>query len=146
MATAAILSQHPAALNPVLIMPQPQNPSDRQSQSRYCRLAITSLRMLVAGPGPGCWSCRTPRPRCHLAAQRTAMPGDSGHPGLKASFLPAFQARGAVPQKKALSPSKGFCSHVVACPESAAFISSPSVSGCSLPGCRFGKTRSKSQI
>lgn len=80
--------------------------------------------------GLGCSNCgMLPSPR-HLAAQHKTMPDASGYPGLKASFLPSFKVRGAIPQKKALLPSKGFCSWAGACPESAAFISQPSVWGC----------------
>ncbi|EOB07799.1 hypothetical protein Anapl_03807 [Anas platyrhynchos] len=55
---------------------------------------------------------------------------------MKLSSSSTAKAQGASPQKKELSPSKDSCLCAMACPECAAFSSSPSVSSCCLSVCR----------
>lgn len=65
-------------------------------------------------------------------------------PGPESIFSPFFLSTRRHPTKKGTLAVKRFL--FMACPELAAFINLPSVSGCSLSGCRFRRTPSKSQI
>lgn len=114
-----------------LCQPRHSHQSSERGAAHPVPSPCPTLSCTSPAGGLGCWNRRMLRSRCHLAAQHKTMPDASGCPSLKASFLPSFQARGAIPQKKALLPSKGFCSWAVPCPELAAFISQPSVWGCS---------------
>lgn len=132
-----------AALQPLPAVPQPPGLGERRSPS--CP-AMPSLSCARPAAGLGCWNCRMlelqdaalPPPPCSPAQ---TLPDASGCPALKASFLPSFEARGAIPQKKALLPSKGFCSRAVARPESAAFTRL----GLLLSACNWAKHRARAR-